>query len=167
MTERIQVGMLRDDEVEPLITLAEAIWRAHYPGIIPPEQIEYMLAQRYRPGLIRQTMARGDRWDAARAGTQLVGFAHSYQLSQSDFKLDKLYVHTDWQRHGIGHLLLDHVAARARSRACERLLLRVNRHNAQAIAAYLKYGFNVTTVVVENIGNGYFMDDYIMTKEMT
>jgi hypothetical protein len=47
--------------------LAGRVWRAHYPGIISAEQIEYMLAQRYRPVLVKQFIARGDVWLAARA----------------------------------------------------------------------------------------------------
>lgn len=171
MSERIQVGMLRDDEVEPLISLAEAIWRAHYPSIIPSEQIEYMLAQRYRPVLVRQFIARGDLWLAARtaglAKSELVGFAHGHPLSDGDYKLDKLYVQTELQRHGIGGALIRALAERAANQGYSRLVLRVNRQNQQAIDAYLKHGFKVVTIHLEDIGGGHVMDDYVMTKELT
>jgi GNAT superfamily N-acetyltransferase len=162
----IEVGALRLEEAEALAELARTIWHAHYPAILSAAQIDYMLEQRYKPGLIRQTLARGDRWDVARAAGELVGFAHAYPVSDGDFKLDKLYVHPDWQRHGIGARLLERVAAHARDHACTRLLLRVNRQNAQAIAAYLKYGFQVATVIVEDIGGGFVMDDYVMVKAL-
>lgn len=162
----IVCGRLRDAEVEPLVELAGAVWRRHYPGIITPEQIDYMLAQRYKAPLIRQLMARGDLWLAARAGEALVGFAHGFALQDGDYKLDKLYVHNDWQRHGIGGRLIDEVARHARAHAARRLLLRVNRQNQQAIGAYLKNGFQVATLIVEDIGNGFIMDDYVMTKEL-
>ena len=162
----IECGLLRPDEVENLVALAGRIWHAHYPGIISPAQIDYMLAQRYKPGLILQTLARGDKWLAARAGQVLVGFAHGYPVSETDYKLDKLYVHPDYQRHGIGALLLERITAHARARGCGRLVLRVNRDNRQAIAAYEKYGFTRLTSLVEEIGEGFVMDDYVMLKEL-
>ncbi len=162
----VGIGLLRPDEAEALAELADRIWHAHYRDIIPPAQIEYMLRQRYRPDLVRQLMARGDQWLVARAGEALIGFAHGYPLSESDYKLDKLYVHPDWQRHGIGGRLIGELAARARAHGCNRLVLRVNRNNRSAIQAYLKYGFQVVTSLVEDIGGGFVMDDHVMVSEI-
>ncbi|MBI5938674.1 MAG: GNAT family N-acetyltransferase [Betaproteobacteria bacterium] len=166
MIAEIAVGPLALDEAEAVAALARLIWHAHYPGIISVEQIDYMLAERYKPGLIKQTLARGDRWLVARADDALLGFAHGFALMEGDYKLDKLYVHPDYQRHGIGHLLMDLMAEHARRRSSRRMVLHVNRHNAQAIAAYRKYGFAVLVPIVEEIGNGFVMDDFVMTKEL-
>lgn len=165
--EEIDIGPLRLDEADAVVALAERVWRAHYPGIISPEQIEYMLEQRYRPVLVKQFIARGDVWLAARAGSELVGFAHGHPLGDGDYKLDKLYVETDLQRHGIGGLLIRAMAERASSLGYSRLALRVNRQNQQAIDAYLKHGFTVQTIYLEDIGGGHYMDDYVMIKELT
>ena len=165
--DEIEISPLRLDEADTVAALAGRVWRAHYPGIIPPAQIEYMLEQRYRPILVKQYMARGDAWLAARAGAELVGFAHGHPLGDGDYKLDKLYVATDLQRHGIGGLLIRAVAERAAALGYARLALRVNRQNQQAIDAYLKHGFTVQTIYLEDIGGGHVMDDYVMTKELT
>lgn len=167
MTEPVRIGRLALEEAEAVAELARLIWHAHYPGIISLEQIDYMLRDRYKPALIRQTLARGDQWLVARAGGALVGFAHGYALVEGDFKLDKLYVHPDWQRNGIGRGLTEAIAGYARRRGFRRLVLRVNRHNAQAIAAYRRYGFEILVPVVEDIGAGFVMDDYVMTKDLT
>jgi diamine N-acetyltransferase len=163
---QIEVSPLRLEEAEALVDLAGLIWRQHYPGIISAEQIEYMLAQRYKPGLVKQLLARGDLWLAARAGEELVGFAHAHPLQPGDTKLDKLYVHPDYQRHGIGGLLIAEVVRHVQPQGTTRLILRVNRQNHPAIQAYLKHGFKVADLVVENIGEGYVMDDYVMLKEL-
>ncbi len=162
----VEIGSLRMDEAEALVDLAGRIWRACYPGIVSRRQIEYMLAERYKPGLVRQLMARGDLWLAARAEGVLVGYAHGHPLEEADFKLDKLYVDVDWQRHGIGGKLIAEVAGRARSHGFSRLVLRVNRGNQRAIDAYLKHGFTVATLVMEDIGGGFMMDDYVMVKDL-
>lgn len=157
---------LMPDEAEVLAELAALVWRAHYPGIISPAQIEYMLAQRYHPPLIRQQLARGDRWDVARSEGRLIAFAHSYPLEGGGVKLDKLYVHPDWQRRGIGRALLDRIAERACAQGRSHLVLRVNRANVQAIAAYRKWGFIIAREIVEDIGGGFVMDDYVMIKPL-
>lgn len=162
----IEIASLRLDEAEAVVDLAGRVWRAHYPGIITPAQIEYMLAQRYRPVLVRQFMARGDIWLAARVQGELVGFAHGHPLTEGDYKLDKLYVDLDRQRQGIGGALIRELAARAARLGVSRLVLRVNRQNQNAIAAYLKHGFTVATIHLEDIGGGFIMDDYVMTKDL-
>ena len=162
----IEISPLRLDEAESLVALAGRIWRACYSGIITPEQIEYMLAQRFKPGLVRQLLARGDLWLAARAEGALVGFAHGHPLEDGDYKLDKLYVDTSLQRHGIGGKLIAEVVARAKTHGFTRLALRVNRQNQPAIDAYLKHGFTVATLIVEDIGEGFVMDDYVMTRDL-
>lgn len=164
--QRIEITPLRPEEAEAVATLAGQVWRAHYPGIISVEQIEYMLAQRYRPILIKQFIARGDTWLAARAGGELVGFAHAHPLQPGDWKLDKLYVATELQGHGIGGQLIAAVADAARRHGITRLILRVNRENHPAIRAYLKHGFKIATLVDEDIGQGFVMQDYVMVKEL-
>jgi ribosomal protein S18 acetylase RimI-like enzyme len=162
----IEIHLLRLEQAEALVELAGHIWRSCYPGIISTGQIEYMLAQRYKPGLVKQLIARGDLWLGAQAGDELIGFAHGHPLQDGDYKLDKLYVHPDWQRHGIGGKLIGEVERHAREHRCTRLLLRVNRQNQRAIDAYLKPGFTVATIIMEDIGGGYVMDDYVMVKNL-
>lgn len=163
----VDIAPLRLDEAEAVAELARAVWQATYPAIIGQAQVDYMLDQRYKPGLIRQLLARGDLWLAAHAGAELVGFAHGYALQDGDYKLDKLYVASAWQRHGIGGELIRAVAERAARHGSRRLLLRVNRQNQAAIDAYLKHGFQVATVIVEDIGGGFMMDDYVMIKDLS
>ncbi len=45
-----------------------------------------------------------------------------------------------------------------------RLILSVNKRNAQAIAAYKRNGFVIAESVVTDIGGGFVMDDYVMAK---
>jgi len=41
----IEVRHARHDELPVVRRLADVIWDAHYPGIVTPEQIDYMLAR--------------------------------------------------------------------------------------------------------------------------
>src|SRR3990167_6988554 len=82
------------EDVAAVAALAREIWYAHYAAIISEAQIEYMLAQRYDPEIIRAELARGDVWwDKLLVDDRMTGFA-SYFLTGNagEMKLDKLYV---------------------------------------------------------------------------
>ena len=46
------------------------------------------------------------------------------------------------------------------------LVLAVNKANAKAISAYTKYGFRIREAIVQDIGGGFVMDDYVMVKDV-
>src|SRR5574340_637487 len=151
-------------EVDALCTLARIIWQATYPPLISQAQIDAMLADRYAAERIREGLEDPRQaWWVARRDHVLAGFAHAI-LDERGCKLDKLYVHPDLQRHGIGAALLSKVADWARSHPARCLWLQVNRGNAQAIRAYLKYGFRIVESRVFDIGGGFVMDDHVMEK---
>lgn len=158
------VALLADGDVEAVAALAREIWHAHYPGIISVAQIEYMLAARYEPRVIRAELARPDVWWYKLVqGQRMVAYA-ALQLESGALKIDKLYVHPQWQRRGCGERLIAQAEALARVQGCSELVLAVNRNNVRAIAAYRKHGFTVRDAVVKDIGGGFVMDDYIMAK---
>jgi GNAT superfamily N-acetyltransferase len=163
---RAQIEPLREADIPALIQLARDIWYHHYPSIISVDQIEYMLAQRYSPELIRTELAaKGVWWDVLRINGALAAFA-SCELGAraGEMKLDKLYVRNDLQGRGYGSLLIAHVANRAREEACSKLYLQVNRNNSSAIRAYEHNGFEIREAAKFDIGGGFVMDDYVMVK---
>lgn len=80
-------------------------------------------------------------------------------------KLHKIYLLPTMQGRGVGKLLLQEVADRARESGQRTLLLNVNRFNA-AINFYKGQGFHVIAEEDIDIGNGYFMNDYLMEKNL-
>ena len=146
--------------------LARVVWRAHYPGIISSEQIEYMLGRMYDHAVMRDEMKTGIAYDCLWAKAALIAFASYGPINQSEMKLYKLYVHPERQRHGCGTQLLHHVEDIARGRGFKALCLTVNKANEKAIAAYQKNGFTVRESVVVDIGGGFVMNDYVMAKAL-
>jgi ribosomal protein S18 acetylase RimI-like enzyme len=148
--------------------LAGVIWRKHYPGIITPEQIEYMLHLGYsREALRRFISEEGAGLDLAYVGNRLAGFAAYYRADDpGELKLDKLYVHQDYHGRGVGSRLIAHVEAAATTQGRPTLILNVNKHNATAIRAYRRNGFAVRESVAVDIGGGFVMDDYVMAKKL-
>ncbi len=163
-----EIRALRENEIPELCALAREIWRAHYPGIISNAQIEYMLNERYDETVIREELQRRDLWwDVLLLGGEMTGYT-SYCLTDAPemIKIDKLYLHPRAQRMGHGARLMAHVANRMAAQGCTRLTLAVNRHNKAAIAAYQKHGFEIAETSLKQIGGGFWMDDYIMLKNV-
>lgn len=155
---------LTQADVDAVARLARVVWQATYLPLISQAQIEHMLADRYAPERIRAQLADPQHaWWVAEGGGALVAFAHAY-LEAPGCKLDKLYVHPDHQRRGIGTALLREAEAWARAQRAAWLRLQVNRGNAQAISAYGRYGFRIVASRVFDIGNGFVMDDHVMEK---
>ena len=162
----VRVAPVAVADVDRLRALAAEIWRRHYADIITTAQIEYMLEQRYNPQVLGEELRRSDLWWAQLlVNDRMTGFACCFLTGNAgEMKLDKLYVHYDHQRKGYGGMLLERVLAIARGSGCATLMLAVNKHNRNAIAAYNKYGFRIAESVVKDIGGGFVMDDYIMRK---
>ena len=153
-------------DIRPLTTLAREIWYQHYPGIITVKQIEYMLGQRYSPDAILAEIESGAaHWVKLLVNGALGGFA-SYETNrvQRAVKLDKLYVHARFRGRGCGAALTRYVEQAARTQGCDRVYLQVNRNNFSSIAAYRHLGFEVVDKVKTDIGGGFCMDDYLMSK---
>ncbi len=162
------ISPVRAADIAAVCALAREIWMQHYPGIISVKQIEYMLAQRYSPDAIRTQLRAGDAWwDKLEVRGELCGFA-SYERGADahTMKLDKLYVHQVVRGRGYGAALIDHVAKAARRQAMNKLILQVNKSNHGSVAAYLRVGFLVARTVKVDIGNEFFMDDYVMEKDL-
>ena len=148
-----------------LRALAERIWRVSYATMLTPGQIDYMLAWMYAPETIAREMAEGVIWETAWLDDELIGF-HSCALEPDvqRVKLNKLYVLPEQQGLGLGQQLLDRVHALAAQRGARQVWLQVNKQNARAIRAYERAGYGVERSAVFDIGGGFVMDDYIMTR---
>jgi diamine N-acetyltransferase len=170
MTEQLEprIAPVLETDIDQLIALARDIWYRHYPDMITVEQIEYMLAQRYHPAAIRAQIASESAWwDKLIMDGTMVGFS-ACELCEDpqEMKLDKVYVSYDLRGRGYGSLLIRNAEARARAHGRTRLYLQVNKHNRSAIEAYQRNGFTVSRAARFDIGNGFYMDDYVMAKEI-
>ena len=158
----------RRDEVPAVQRLAHVIWHAHYPGIIPVQQIDYMLARGYALDVLENFLGRSDRGlELALVDGEPAAFAAWYVTDDpGEAKLDRLYVLPSRQQRGLGGRLIHHVADLARTAGATTLTLNVNKRNVQAIRAYERHGFAIRAAVVNDIGGGFLMDDYVMAKPL-
>ena len=156
-----------EEHIAAISRLAGVIWRECYPDIISPAQIDYMLARMYAADVLRAEMRGGIRYHCLMLEGGLGGFAACGPLAEpAVFKLHKLYLLPTWHGRGFGSLLLLHCERDSRERGARRLVLNVNKKNTKAIRAYERNGFAVWESVVADIGGGFVMDDYVMSKDL-
>ena len=165
---RIEPATLHD--IPTIIRLAEATWEPTYRFIISGEQLEYMYRVIYSPAsLKRQITQEHHSFLLAYVDGEPAGFASFSPLAAEDegaagFKLHKIYGLPTKQGQGLGLHLIEAVENAARQAGGQFLDLNVNRYNP-AIAFYERRGFGRHREVDVPIGP-YFMNDYIMRKEL-
>ena len=147
--------------------LAERIWRSSYAELLSPGQIEYMLDWMYSLERLRRDWTSGVVFHWPIVNQIPVG----YMATQTDphaavLHLHKLYVLPQFQGKGLGGRLLEHTFQAATQAGCRTVRLHVNKGNLRAIACYHRHGFLKEASVVNDIGGGYFMDDYVMVRPL-
>lgn len=141
------------------------VWPQTYASILSPEQLDYMLDMMYSEKSLLRQMSEGSRFELIYAEEVPVGFAAWFPYQDDVYKLDKIYVLPAVQGKGTGQYLLNHVLEQVKSKGGRALRLNVNRHN-KARGFYERQGFAVIGEGDFDIGQGYFMNDYIMEKKI-
>jgi len=134
--------------------------------MLSQEQIEYMLDKMYSAGSLQEQMDRGSYFILVYESNEPAGFAAYFACGPSVFKLDKLYVLPTNQGKGTGRFMIDHIVDEIKHNGATALRLQVNRHN-DAKKFYEKLGFVVVEEKDFDIGHGFFMNDFIMEKQLS
>ncbi|HMU47098.1 MAG TPA: GNAT family N-acetyltransferase [Chitinophagaceae bacterium] len=154
-----------DRDIPLIRELTFKVWPQTYATILTQSQIDYMLEMMYSEESLRKQMAENCRFIIIYDDSDPVGFA-SYQLADNSiYKLHKIYVLPSQQGKGTGKFLIDYIINDIRNKKGSSLQLQVNRNN-RAKNFYEKLGFNVIQEADFDIGNGYFMNDYVMEKKL-
>ena len=153
-----------DTELKEIALLADRIWHECFVGIISEGQIDYMVEkfQSYR-AMTKQIIDEDYSYFAVRDDGELCGYIGMRPEKGDRFFLSKLYLRSDKRGRGIAKKMLERVFEEARDCGKSEVYLTVNKHNDHAVAVYKKIGFEITDKVVIDSGNGYVMDDFIMS----
>ena len=148
--------------------LAHTIWAIAYSSIISPQQMQYMLHLFYSDIALQKQLQEGHRFILALDEDTPIGFATYSPKHLKEplvYRLHKLYINPNQQGKGVGKLLLDFIINDIKPLQAAQLELNVNRKN-KAINFYKKYGFTILKEEDIDIGEGYFMNDYVMGMEV-
>lgn len=162
---QIRIERVAEADLPRVRKLAGQIWRSCYADLLSEGQIEYMLEWMYSPERLRQDFRSGVVFDWPIADEAPVGYmATQIDRSARVLHLHKLYILPRHHRQGFGSGLLNQAFRAAWDAGCLCVRLNVNKGNHPAIALYRRHGFVVEASVVNDIGGGYVMDDYVMVR---
>lgn len=153
------------DNIAQIQDIVRKTWPIAYTSILGQEQVSYMLDKFYNTASLSDQIKKGHIFFIAAKDHEAIGFASFSKIDQNIFRLQKLYVLPHKQQTGAGKALLQKIEKEAKSIGAEKLRLNVNRKNS-AKSFYEKNGFAVIEQADIDIGNGYFMNDYIMEKQL-
>jgi GNAT superfamily N-acetyltransferase len=146
--------------------IAKLTWPVTYKDILPEGQLDYMLQRLFNAAALKQQIENGYQYLLALEDATPIGFAsYSPKNDPSTYKLNRLYIHPAEQGKGIGKLLLDHIIRDILLNNATYLDVNVNRHN-KALTFYQKNGFEIIKEEDIDVGNGYFMNDYVLRRHM-
>lgn len=94
-----------------------------------------------------------------------VGFASFSEVETGIWKLHKIYVLPNQQGKGTGRFVLESILNTIKEKEAKAIQLQVNRYN-KAKDFYEKLGFSVIKIADFEIGNGFFMNDYVMERKL-
>jgi len=151
----------------PLIReLAAQAFPATYRHIITPAQIAFMMDWMYSPAALTQQMTtEGHHFYIAEVETTPVGYVSLRREDADTFHLEKLYVLPSAQGKHVGRSLFNHALTVARAAGGRCVELNVNRYN-RAVGFYEHIGMRRVREGDFPIGDGFFMNDYIMAIDL-
>ena len=142
-------------------SISERTWPSTYGHIISQEQIDFMLDWMYSDPALAEQYEKGHQFFIAQVNGADIGFCSVSADENNTHKLNKLYVLPTAQGTGAGKALLQKAIDVAKQEGSGSIFLQVNKHN-NAYTFYLKNGFVKEAEFKFDIGNGFFMDDYVM-----
>lgn len=169
----VEIRKAGADDVPTIHDLAQIAFRHTYRDILSPEQMEYMMDWMYAPENILKQFEDGHVYYILSCSGLPCGYV-SVRREGVDpqgvevYHLHKIYVLPSCQGEGLGRILfnraLEHVRAESHGRRA-RVELNVNRSN-KAVSFYRHLGMTLLRQGDFHIGNGFYMNDYIMGLDL-
>lgn len=167
MSLRLQAASTND--LKTIANLADEIWKEYYIHMISMQQIEYMLNKFYSEDSLKNQIEKGQQFFFIESENTVKGFVAISQINDSEFFIHKFYIRSESQGKSAGSdvmSLLDQKFHELSNGRNHEVRLTVNRQNFKAINFYFKNGFKIEKVEDFDIGNGYFMNDFVMLKKV-
>ena len=165
----LEIKKAGSKDIDIIQNLAYRIWPVAYKDMITAGQLKYMLELIYSTeALTKQQTDLQHRFILVYENDIAIGFASFSNKHPGDpavYRLHKLYVLTDHQKKGIGRFLLNSIINEIRPAGAAKLELNVNRNNP-ALQFYNHCGFSFAREEDIDIGEGYFMNDYVMELKL-
>lgn len=161
----MEICTLTPERYETFSSFAGSVFVDYYTSLIGKKQAEYMVSLFLSPEAIKELCAKGAIFRILQEDGRMLGFCEYLREEDRAF-LSKLYVRKEERHRGLGKILYEDCVRYTKEIGLNKIYLTVNKYNTPTYEIYLHLGFKVIDAVVNDIGNSYVMDDYIMEKEL-
>ena len=145
---------------------AVEIWNECYREILTKEQIDYMTSSFQSASYIKnQVENEGYEYYIVTEPSGTLGYISIKEEDKLLF-LSKLYIGREHRGKGVSRIIFDFLKKYAENSGLSGIYLTVNKNNLNSIEVYKHFGFKIVKDVKTDIGNGFFMDDYVMEYRM-
>lgn len=158
--QAIQLITATINDISTIRDLAYEIWNDYYVPIIGQNQVDYMLANMYNgESLVEQMEIKNHKFFIVKNNLVPLGFVSVFNEREDEWFINKFYIKQSIAAKGIGTEAFNNLKQIITPK---KITLTVNRQNYKSINFYFKNGFKIKAVADFDIGNGYFMNDFIM-----
>ena len=163
----LSIRQATEDDCALIRRMADEVFPATYRDILTPAQLDYMMEWMYSAGSLREQFRTGHVWFIASSDGEPCGYVSVERQGEDLFHLQKIYVLPRFQGIGAGAFLFRRAVEYIRGvhPAPCRMELNVNRHNP-ARHFYERMGMRKLREGDFPIGDGYYMNDFIMGLEI-
>ena len=154
-----------ENQIVIIENLAKEIWNEYFTAIIGKAQVDYMLEKFQSKKAITEQIENGFLYFLLKNNENPVGYIAVIAEDKQLF-LSKLYITLAERSKGYGRKAIEFLEQLAIEKKLSKISLTVNRNNSATISCYKKLGFENRGNTVQDIGNGFVMDDYKMEKKL-
>lgn len=159
-----KLALTNEKELKEMSSMATEIVREHFDPIIGKAQNDYMIGKFQTVAAIKEQIEHGYEYFFVNDGEKRIGFLAFYPREDAMY-LSKFYLYKKERGHGHSREMMDFVIKAACERGLTSVELNVNKNNS-AVYAYEKLGFKVIRTEKNDIGSGFYMDDYVYSLEI-
>lgn len=151
----------KDDQlIKDVSKMALDIWTEHYAFLHTKGQTEYMLEKFQSYEVIKNQIYTGElSYYIVKMQDSYAGY---FAITPKDHEMyiSKLYMYKHCRGKGLARAALEFIKKEAQQQGLKEITLNVNRHNTSSVEAYKRMGFELYKESVNDIGNGFVMDDF-------
>lgn len=164
--DKISIEEVRtEEEITELCVMAKGIWEEYFTPIIGEGQVAYMLDKFQSPPAVTAQLQEGYRYYRFIRQGEYIGYTGIHPEEKELF-LSKLYLKKEYRGKGYARQALTFLEEFCGREGLQSIYLTVNRHNDSTIVIYRKLGFETIREQKADIGDGYYMDDFVMQKAL-
>ena len=145
--------------VTRLSQAASEIVKEYYDPIIGARQNDYMIEKFQSVPAIAHQLEEGCHYYLTLEKDNILGFLAFYPRGSALY-LSKFYLYREQRGKGYAKEMLAFLIKAARKENCRFIELNVNKNNPSTVI-YEKLGFRKIRSEKNDIGNGFYMDDYV------